>query len=129
MSRKTVALAVTAFCALFVFTSVTFAEESDGRCGRREALRERLQGDGAGQLGERFDNLPEWKKEAIRKVLAWRREQIQKVRANEALTREEKLKRIRHIVQVSREKIRKILRAGHHRRGGGTDAPDVDVEE
>ena len=59
---------------------------------------------------------------------AWREAAIRRVRQNDALTREQKRRRIKHINEVARKKIRRILRAGHKPPKPDTDAGDEGSE-
>ena len=113
MLRKLVCAVLAGLCVLLIVEQCLFAEGGGRRPGRGAALRE-----GGGKKGERFHNLPEWKRRAIRRVLAWKRTEIRKVLANDELSRLATRRRIRRICKAARRRIRRILRAGHHHQGG-----------
>jgi hypothetical protein len=110
MLRKLSAVLIVTALLVFAAGTFAFAQGKPDRAGfaaKGGELRAKLK--------EKFQNLPQWKQEAIKRVLAKAHEKVQAVRADEDLTREQKIAKIRAIREAARERIRRIVHAGRNR--------------
>ncbi len=69
------------------------------------------------RLAEKFQNLPQWQKDDIKKVVRHAHMAVKAVRSNPKLTAEQKETRIAEIKKHARERISKILHSTEPLRG------------